>query len=89
MSKLGFDISLPTEAEWEYDCRADTTTPFNFGDNITTVEVNYDGNNPYNNGKKGEDRGTTVPVKLFPCNPWGLYEMHGNVWEWCAALTIY
>ena len=74
---------LPSEAEWEYACRAGTTTPFSFGDNITPEQVNYDGNNPYNNGEKGLYRKKTVPVKSLPPNDWGLYEMHGNVWEWC------
>ncbi len=74
---------LPSEAEWEYACRAGTTTPFSFGDNITPEQVNYDGNNPYNNGEKGLYREKTVPVKSLPPNDWGLYEMHGNVWEWC------
>lgn len=77
------EATLPTEAQWEYACRAGTTTPFSFGDNITTDQVNYDGNFPYNNGPKGEDRSRTVPVKTLPANPWGLYEMHGNVFEWC------
>jgi len=75
---------LPTEAEWEYACRAGTTTPFSFGANITPEQVNYDGNHPYADGAKGLYRGKTVPVKSLPANPWGLYEMHGNVWEWCA-----
>jgi formylglycine-generating enzyme required for sulfatase activity len=75
---------LPTEAEWEYACRAGTTTPFSFGDTITPKQVNYDGNYPYANGTKGKFRAKTVPVKSLPANPWGLYEMHGNVWEWCA-----
>ncbi|MHC6202251.1 formylglycine-generating enzyme family protein [Breznakiellaceae bacterium SP9] len=62
---------LPTEAEWEYACRAGTTTPFNTGDNITTDQANY-------------DRSTsTVAVGTFAPNAWGLYDMHGNVWEWC------
>lgn len=74
---------LPTEAQWEYACRAGTTTPFSFGDNITPEQVNYDGNYPYAGGKKGLYREKTVPVKSLPANPWGLYEMHGNVWEWC------
>ena len=74
---------LPTEAQWEYACRAGTTTPFSFGDSITPEQVNYDGNYPYANGKKGLYREKTVPVKSLPANPWGLYEMHGNVWEWC------
>jgi formylglycine-generating enzyme required for sulfatase activity len=75
---------LPTEAEWEYACRAGTTTPFSFGDTITPKQVNYDGNYPYANGTKGKFRAKTVPVKSLPANPWGLYEMHGNIWEWCA-----
>jgi formylglycine-generating enzyme required for sulfatase activity len=74
---------LPTEAEWEYSCRAGTTTPFSFGDQITPEQVNYDGNYPYAGGKKGLYREETVPVKDLPCNDWGLYQMHGNVWEWC------
>ncbi|MBX9637828.1 MAG: formylglycine-generating enzyme family protein [Nitrosomonas sp.] len=75
---------LPSEAQWEYACRAETQTPFSFGDNITPEQVNYDGNYPYAGGSKGLYRGKTVPVKSLPPNPWGLYEMHGNVWEWCA-----
>jgi len=75
---------LPSEAQWEYACRAGTQTPFAFGNNITPELVNYDGNYPYAGGGKGLYRGKTVPVKSLPSNPWGLYEMHGNVWEWCA-----
>jgi formylglycine-generating enzyme len=75
---------LPTESEWEYACRAGMTTPFFFGNNITPEQVNYNGDNPYNNGKKGLYRKKTIPVKSLPPNNWGLYEMHGNVWEWCA-----
>ena len=74
---------LPTEAEWEYACRAGTTTPFSFGDQITPELVNYHGNYPYADGKKGLDRGETIPVKELQCNDWGLYQMHGNIWEWC------
>ncbi|WP_287697970.1 formylglycine-generating enzyme family protein [Accumulibacter sp.] len=80
----GLPVRLPTEAEWEYACRAGTTTPFSFGDQITPELVNYNGNYPYAGGEKGLDRQTTVPVASLPANPWGLYEMHGNVIEWCA-----
>ncbi|MDP2431614.1 MAG: formylglycine-generating enzyme family protein [Pseudomonadota bacterium] len=80
----GAEAVLPTEAEWEYACRAGTQTPFSFGANITTEQVNYEGNHPYAGGEKGQFRETTVPVQSLPANDWGLYEMHGNVWEWCA-----
>ncbi len=79
-----FSVKLPTEAQWEYAARAGTTTPFSFGKNITTEQVNFNGNYPYNNGKKGKYRQATVKVKSLPSNQWGLYEMHGNVWEWVA-----
>ena len=78
----GLDATLPTEAQWEYACRAGTTTPFSFGENITPEQVNYHGEYPYANGKKGLYRAKTVPIKSLPANSWGLYEMHGNVWEW-------
>jgi formylglycine-generating enzyme required for sulfatase activity len=77
------DAALPTEAQWEYACRAGTDTPFHFGAQITPAWVNYDGNLPYNQGAKGEYRQRTVPVKALPANRWGLYQMHGNVFEWC------
>lgn len=80
----GLDLMPPTEAQWEYACRAGTTTPFSFGENITTEQVNFNGNFPYKGGKKGKYRERTVPVKALPQNQWGLYQMHGNVWEWCA-----
>jgi len=76
-------IRLPSEAEWEYACRAGTHTPFSFGNTITPKQVNYDGNSSYHNGNKGVYREKTVVVKSFTPNPWGLYQMHGNVWEWC------
>ncbi|MCP4702684.1 MAG: formylglycine-generating enzyme family protein, partial [Gammaproteobacteria bacterium] len=82
--KPGLALKLPSEAEWEYACRAGTDTPFWFGDNITPEQVNYDGNYPYAGGKKGRYRKETVDVKALPCNSYGLYQMHGNVWEWCA-----
>jgi formylglycine-generating enzyme required for sulfatase activity len=74
---------LPTEAEWEYACRAGTTTPFYFGETISTDQANYDGNSVYGNGKKGIYRGKTTPVGSFPPNAFGLYDMHGNLWQWC------
>jgi formylglycine-generating enzyme required for sulfatase activity len=74
---------LPSEAEWEYACRAGTTTPFSFGETISTDQVNYDGNYPYGKGRKGKCRQETTPVGTFPANAWGLCDMHGNVWEWC------
>jgi formylglycine-generating enzyme required for sulfatase activity len=80
----GVALELPTEAEWEYACRAGTETPFSFGATISPALANYDGNHPYGGAEKGLYREKTVPVKSFAPNPWGLYEMHGNVWEWCA-----
>jgi formylglycine-generating enzyme required for sulfatase activity len=74
---------LPSEAEWEYACRAGTSTPFSFGDTISTSQANYDGNHTYGAGKKGEHREKTTSVGSFPANAFGLHDMHGNVWEWC------
>jgi formylglycine-generating enzyme required for sulfatase activity len=82
------DYRLPTEAEWEYACRAGTTTPFHVGETITTDLANYNGTDKtygaYGRGAKGIDREATTPVGSFPANAWGLYDLHGNVWEWCA-----
>jgi formylglycine-generating enzyme required for sulfatase activity len=85
MKKLpGCQLSLPTEAEWEYACRAGSQTAFSFGETISTDQINFNGNNPVGGGKKGEYRERTLPVTALPANGWGLYQMHGNVWEWCA-----
>ena len=73
---------LPTEAEWEYACRAGTTTTFNTGKSITSQQANYNGKLPYYNNK-GTYREKPMPVGSFKPNSWGLYDMHGNVWEWC------
>ena len=75
---------LPTEAEWEYAARAGTTTPFSTGPCITTRQANYDGNTEYNKcgARTGVYLGKTQPVGSYPPNPWGLYDLHGNVWEW-------
>ncbi len=79
----GRQYSLPTESEWEYACRAGTTTPFHFGDMITTEVANYDGS-AYAEGPEGEDRQATTPVDKFGiANAYGLSDMHGNVDEWC------
>ncbi|WP_228287939.1 formylglycine-generating enzyme family protein [Thiothrix subterranea] len=85
LNQIHSDLSvrLPWEAEWEYACRAGTKTLFNFGDkqDLTLEKVNYSG--------KWDDsdiKGETKDVKTYPCNAWGLYEMHGNVWEWCEDM---
>jgi formylglycine-generating enzyme required for sulfatase activity len=82
--KEGAPYRLPTEAEWEYACRAGTTTAFHTGVTITTDEANYDGRRSYDNGEKGVFRDETTAVASFAPNAWGLYDMHGNVREWCA-----
>jgi formylglycine-generating enzyme required for sulfatase activity len=79
----GYVYRLPSEAEWEYACRAGTTTPFSFGETLTTAQANYDGNYPYGYGPPGEYRNKTTRAGSFPANAWGLHDMHGNVWEWC------
>jgi formylglycine-generating enzyme required for sulfatase activity len=73
---------LASEGEWEYACRAGTTTPFSIGETISTDQANYHGGSFYGKGKQGVYRERTVPVGSLPANPWGLHEMHGNVWEW-------
>ncbi|MGK7921148.1 MAG: SUMF1/EgtB/PvdO family nonheme iron enzyme, partial [Trichodesmium sp.] len=75
--------TLPSESQWEYACRASTTTPFYFGETITSELVNYNGEYPYGTAPKGKRRGETTDVGTFPPNAFGLYDMHGNVLEWC------
>ncbi len=79
----GLRCRLPSEAQWEYACRAESSTPFPFGETLSPELANYDGNYTYANGPKGYYRKQTTPVGMFPANAWGLHDMHGNVWEWC------
>jgi formylglycine-generating enzyme required for sulfatase activity len=80
----GCQASLPTEAEWEYACRAGSKTAFSFGETISADQINFDARWPYGKVKQGVYRKCTVSVKALPANKWGLYQMHGNVREWCA-----
>jgi formylglycine-generating enzyme required for sulfatase activity len=81
--QTGRTYRLPSEAEWEYACRAGTTTPFHFGPTITPELANYNGNSAYGSGPKGQYHQQTTPVGSFPANQFGLHDMHGNVYEWC------
>ena len=82
--KTGKIYRLLSEAEWEYACRAGTTTPFYLGETITTDLVNYNGQYPYARAPRGLYREQTIDAGSFPPNPFGLYDMHGQVWEWCS-----
>jgi eukaryotic-like serine/threonine-protein kinase len=83
-AQVGYGIRLPGEAEWEYACRSGTTTPFYFGETITSELANYNGEHLYRAEPKGIYRHQTLAVGSFPPNAFGIYDMHGTVWEWCA-----
>jgi formylglycine-generating enzyme required for sulfatase activity len=82
--RSGKTYTLPSEAQWEYACRAGTTTPFHCGETLSDELANYNAEATYGRGRKGRSRGETTEVGRFPANAWGLHDMHGNVWEWCA-----
>jgi formylglycine-generating enzyme required for sulfatase activity len=80
----GWEYRLPTVAQWEYACRAGTTTATAFGNSLSSTQANFAGNYSYNGGVQGPYLERTTPVGSYTPNAWGLYDMHGNVWEWCA-----
>ncbi len=82
----GFVYRLPSESEWEYACRAGTTTVFSFGDSLSSSQANFDGNYPYGSAPKGEYKRRTTKVGRYQPNGFDLYDMHGNVWEWCEDI---
>ncbi len=79
----GYSYRLPSEAEWEYACRAGTTTDFAFGPSLSSLQANFDGTEPFGGAPKAINRSQTITVGSFAPNAWGLHDMHGNVMEWC------
>jgi formylglycine-generating enzyme required for sulfatase activity len=78
-----YEYRLPTEAQWEYACRAGTRSATGYGESLSSSQANFNGEHPYNGGAKGPYLGKTAKVGSYAPNGWGLYDMHGNVWEWC------
>ena len=83
-SLSGTKCTLPTEAQWEYACRAGASTPFHFGYALNGTQANCDGTQPYGLGQRGPSLQKTTQVGIYPPNAWGICDMHGNVWEWCS-----
>jgi formylglycine-generating enzyme required for sulfatase activity len=79
----GWEFRLPTEAQWEYACRAGTTTVFSFGNSLSSKQANFNGDKPYGGGEPGPNLGKAAKVGQYPANAWGLHDMHGNTYEWC------
>lgn len=83
-----WNYRLPTEVQWEYACRAGTSTATSFGDSLSSNDANFDGSEPYGSAAKGPDLGAITNVRSYKSNPWGIYDMHGNVWEWCEDAYV-